>query len=73
MHARENTAVLKLLNADIDPISEADYLGHNFATGKFNLTKTVESGFGDAIVPDKEVALKRYACESGLDKHDVFI
>lgn len=72
-HEKDNAAILKLLDAEIDPFPETDHVDRNFAVWKSNLTQTVELDFGEDIAPYKESARKQYAHEGGLEKHDLFI
>jgi putative ATP-dependent endonuclease of the OLD family len=72
-HELDNKALIKLLNIQLDPFPDEDCLRDNYAIWKTNLTRIVESDFGESVAAYKETARTHYAHEGGLEKHDLFI
>lgn len=72
-HERDNKALMSLLNISPEPFPNTNIFGNNHAIWKTNLTLTVDAEFAGNNTVYKEAARLKYAQESGLEKHDLFI
>jgi putative ATP-dependent endonuclease of OLD family len=72
-HARDNSALISLLDAGLEPFPAENVIGENYAIWQSNLGSEVKTDFGAEHTRFLEGARTTYHHEGGLEKHDLFI